>query len=64
LEALTTPVVYDAREASELLAAAGVPPCPVFGSYVERLVDYVKQRGRAREGDDADAPPGAEERPS
>jgi thioester reductase-like protein len=64
LEALTTPVVYDAREASELLASAGVPPCPAFESYVERLVDYVKQRGRARDGDDADAPPGAEEPPS
>jgi thioester reductase-like protein len=60
LEALTTPVQYDAREADALLTSAGAGPCPAFESYVDRLVEYVKQRGRAREAASTDAPPGAE----
>lgn len=46
LETLTTPVVYDAKGADDLLSSLGVEPCPPLESYVERLVDYVEQRGR------------------
>jgi thioester reductase-like protein len=48
LDALTTPVVYDARRADALLAALGVPPCPPLDSYLDRLVEYVQQRVRQR----------------
>ena len=46
LETLTTRVTYDARGADELLSSLGVDPCPGLESYVERLVDFVKQRSR------------------
>lgn len=47
LDALGTPVTYDARNTAELLAGTGIL-CPPFESYVERLVDYVKLRLRER----------------
>jgi thioester reductase-like protein len=53
LETLTTAVTYDARGARELLPALGVGDCPEFASYVERLVDYVRERNRHR-GRDAE----------
>ncbi len=48
LETLTTPVTYDARNSDELLAALGVPACPPLESYVEKLVEYVKEHVRRR----------------
>ncbi|HLK41264.1 MAG TPA: SDR family oxidoreductase [Polyangiaceae bacterium] len=48
LETLTTPVTYDARHASELLAPLGIGPCPPLESYVERLVEFVQERVRRR----------------
>lgn len=48
LETLTTPVSYDARNAAALLGALGVPRCPPFESYVEPLVEFVKERVRQR----------------
>ncbi|HEY8086464.1 MAG TPA: SDR family oxidoreductase [Polyangiaceae bacterium] len=48
LETLTTPVTYDARNTSELLAALELPSCPPIESYVEKLVEYVQERVRQR----------------
>ena len=48
LETLTTPVTYDARNADELLVSLGVPSCPPLESYVEKLVEYVKEHVRRR----------------
>jgi thioester reductase-like protein len=61
LETLTTPVTYDARGADERLASLGVGACPRFESYVDRLVDYVKQRNRGRAEAREQASPDAEE---
>ena len=47
VETLMTPVVHDARNADELLAAEGIS-CPPFESYVDRVVEYVQQRVRER----------------
>jgi nucleoside-diphosphate-sugar epimerase len=48
IETLTTPVTYDAHNADELLASLGVPSCPPLESYVEKLVEYVKEHVRRR----------------
>src|SRR6202000_3464540 len=48
LETLTTPVTYDARNADDLLVQLGVPACPPLESYVEKLVEYVKEHVRRR----------------
>lgn len=48
LETLTTRVTYDARNALELLDDLGVPSCPPFESYVDKLVEYVQERVRQR----------------
>jgi thioester reductase-like protein len=48
LDALTTSVSYDARQADALLGALGVPACPPLESYIDLLVDYVQQRVRQR----------------
>ncbi len=50
LETLTTPVTYDARNTSELLASLDLPSCPPIESYVEKLVEYVQERGAAATG--------------
>ena len=62
LEQLATEVVYDDRNARELLDALGIK-CPRFDSYVDVMVHYVKQqqserreRSRADESQDADDP--------
>ncbi len=49
LETLTTRVVYDARNAEELLPTLGVRACPPFETYVDKLVEYVQQRMRRRQ---------------
>jgi thioester reductase-like protein len=46
LETLTTPVTYDARGTDELLPSLGVAACPRLETYVDRLVEHVKERGR------------------
>lgn len=48
LETLTTRVTYDARNTLELLDDLGVPACPPFESYVDKLVEYVQERVRQR----------------
>ena len=48
LETLTTPVTYEAHNSDELLASLGVPSCPPLESYVEKLVEYVKEHVRRR----------------
>jgi thioester reductase-like protein len=48
VEALTTPVTYDSRNADELLAALGVDACPPLETYVDKLVEYVQERIRQR----------------
>ena len=48
LETLTTAVVYDARNTTEVLGTLGVPPCPPLESYVDKLVEYVQERVRRR----------------
>jgi thioester reductase-like protein len=48
LETLTTPVTYDAHNSDELLASLSVPSCPPLESYVEKLVEYVKEHVRRR----------------
>jgi thioester reductase-like protein len=48
LETLTTPVTYDARNTAEVLPRLGVPSCPPFESYVDQLVEFVKERVRQR----------------
>ncbi|MCL2723865.1 MAG: SDR family oxidoreductase [Polyangiaceae bacterium] len=45
VEALATHVTYSFSNTTELLAGTDVR-CPPFDSYVERLVDYVRQRRR------------------
>lgn len=48
VETLGTKIVYDARNANELLAAAGVT-CPPLGSYVQSLASFVQAKLRARQ---------------
>jgi thioester reductase-like protein len=47
LDALVTPVSYDAKNTEELLAGTGLT-CPRFESYVEKLVEHVQHRVRER----------------
>ena len=48
LETLTTPVTYESRNADEILASLGVPACPPLESYVDKLVEYVKEHVKRR----------------
>jgi len=48
LDTLTTPVTYEAHNSDELLPSLGVPSCPPLESYVEKLVEYVKEHVRRR----------------
>ncbi len=48
LEALTTSVTYDARNADELLSALGIDDCPPLETYVDKLVEYVQEHVRKR----------------
>jgi thioester reductase-like protein len=48
VEMLTTPVIYDARNADGLLASLGVETCPPLETYVDRLVEHVQERVRQR----------------
>jgi thioester reductase-like protein len=54
LETLTTPVTYEATNAQELLGSLGVPACPPLESYVEKLVEYVKEHVRRRKATKAE----------
>jgi thioester reductase-like protein len=47
VERLATPVRFDARNAETILASAGIA-CPPFESYVEEVVDYVRERVREK----------------
>lgn len=47
IEQLATEVHYDARNTELALAGSGIV-CPAFDSYVERLVDMVRERVRER----------------
>jgi thioester reductase-like protein len=47
VDSLVTPVTYDARRASELLAGTGIE-CPPFESYVDKVVEFVEQRVREK----------------
>jgi thioester reductase-like protein len=47
VDALMTPVSYDAANANELLEGTGIA-CPPFESYVDKVVEYVQQRVRER----------------
>ncbi|MBX3275945.1 MAG: SDR family oxidoreductase [Sandaracinaceae bacterium] len=49
LEQLATEVVYDARNAREILGELGIE-CPAFESYVGVMVDYVREQQTARRG--------------
>jgi len=58
LEQMTTEVVYDDRNTKELLDGTGIH-CPSFESYVQTMVDFVRQqqaeeRAKRRGGDDYD----------
>jgi thioester reductase-like protein len=48
IEALTTPVAYDARNADELLGLLGVDACPPLETYVDKLVAHLQERVRQR----------------
>lgn len=61
---LTTPVTYDARNADELLAALGIPACPPFESYVDKLVEHVRSRVPDRKTARRDAPRETDEPPA
>lgn len=47
LEQLATEVVYDARNAREILGELGIE-CPPFEGYVDVMVDYVREQQTAR----------------
>jgi thioester reductase-like protein len=48
LDELTTSVVYDARNADELLSSLRVGDCPPLETYVDKLVEYVQEHVRKR----------------
>src|ERR1019366_1539225 len=48
LDTLTTNVTYDAHDADELLVSLGVSSSPPLESYVEKLVEYVKEHVKRR----------------
>ncbi len=52
LEQLATEVVYDARNAREILGELGIE-CPAFESYVDVMVDYVREQQTARRAERA-----------
>jgi nucleoside-diphosphate-sugar epimerase len=54
IETLTTRVRYDTRNTEELLASLGVETCPPIETYVDKLVEYVKERTRQRRGSKKD----------
>jgi thioester reductase-like protein len=54
LEQLATEVVYDDRNARELLAGRGIT-CPPFESYVDVLVSHVREQQAKRRADWVDA---------
>jgi len=47
VERLATPVRFDAKNANELLGRTGIV-CPPFESYVDAIVDYVRDRIREK----------------
>jgi thioester reductase-like protein len=47
IERLATPVRFDARNADAILAGAGIT-CPPFESYVDQIVEYVRDRVREK----------------
>jgi thioester reductase-like protein len=47
VERLATPVRFDARNAEAILASAGIA-CPAFESYVDQIVEYVRDRVREK----------------
>jgi thioester reductase-like protein len=47
LDALVTPVAYDATNTDAILEGKGIE-CPPFDSYVDKVVEYVKQRVKQR----------------
>ncbi|HVU01785.1 MAG TPA: SDR family oxidoreductase [Polyangiaceae bacterium] len=47
LDHITTPVRYDSRNADDVLHGSGIE-CPSFESYVDALVQFVKQRVQER----------------
>jgi len=57
LDAITTPVTYDTRNARELLDGTGIE-CPPLATYVEHLVTHVQkrlqERASSREADEHD----------
>lgn len=55
LEQVATEVVYDDRNARELLAAHDVR-CPSFEDYVGVMVEYVRQQQAAKQSESATAP--------
>ncbi|HXX69769.1 MAG TPA: SDR family oxidoreductase [Polyangiaceae bacterium] len=61
---LTTPVTYDARNADELLNSLGIPACPPFESYVDKLVEHVRKRIPDRGAARKDAPMEIDEPPA
>jgi nucleoside-diphosphate-sugar epimerase len=46
LETMTTAVTYDTGNADELLTSLGVGPCPPLETYIDKLVDFVRERLR------------------
>jgi thioester reductase-like protein len=64
LATLTTPVTYDARNAEALLSSAGIPPCPPFESYVDKLVEHVQKRQPDRRATKSEAPAEVDESPA
>jgi thioester reductase-like protein len=62
LEALTTSVTYDARNADELLPALGVGDCPPLETYVDKWVEYVQEHVRRRRASKREAPAGSDDR--
>lgn len=64
LMTLTTPVTYDTRNADELLTSLGVPECPPFESYVDKLVEHVQKRAPDRRAVRHEAPTDVDESPA
>lgn len=54
LEQLATEVVYDERNAREILGQLDIE-CPPFESYVDVMVDFVREQQTARRGERAEA---------
>jgi thioester reductase-like protein len=54
VDVIATPVRYDTRNATDILAGQSIT-CPAFESYVDALVEFVKQRVRERREREAEA---------